>query len=210
VVTFGDSITEGAGSTYDADHRYPDALAERLRAAGRPMGVLNEGIGGNRVLTDSQWFGERGVARFWRDALAWSNVRTVIVLEGINDIGMSGWSNPLAVPRRDVSAAQIIAGYRSMIRQAHLRGVKIIGATILPFKGAGDGYYTEAGEKKRDQVNRWIRTSGAFDAVIDFEKAMADPKDPDAINPAYGSGDHLHPNDAGYRAMAAAVDIDEL
>ncbi|WP_158880721.1 SGNH/GDSL hydrolase family protein [Amycolatopsis anabasis] len=209
VVAFGDSITDGAGSTVDADNRYPDDLAERLAAAGRPRGVLNEGIGGNRVLNDSPCFGERATKRFQRDALDQPGVRTVIVLEGINDIGASDRGEfECFTPRPEVTAAQLIAGHRELIAQARSRGLKVIGATLLPYKGAM--YYSERGEAVRDEVNSWIRTSGEYDAVVDLDRATADPADPDTLRPAYDSGDHLHPNDAGYHAMAEAFDLSAL
>jgi lysophospholipase L1-like esterase len=206
VVAFGDSITDGSFSTPDANNRYPDELAERLVAARSDKAVVNAGIGGNRVLTDSPGFGDRAIARFGRDALDQPGVRTVIVLEGINDIGLGVGTE--AVP---VTSEQLIAGHRKLIRAAHARGVRIVGATILPFAGViYPGYYTEAGEKVRDAVNDWIRTGGEYDGVADFERALADPADPDRLNPAYDGGDGLHPNDAGMRAMAAAIDLDDL
>ncbi|GAA2980363.1 SGNH/GDSL hydrolase family protein [Actinokineospora diospyrosa] len=202
VVAFGDSITEGAGSTPDGDNRYPDELAERLK--GR-VPVVNAGIGGNRVLNDSTCFGDRAVDRFARDALAQPGVRTVILLEGINDIGMSEIDFECALPNTRVTAAEVIAGYRKIIRQARAKGVRIIGGTLLPYKGSD--YYRPRGEEVRDQVNTWIRTSHEFDGVVDFDRALVDPADPDALNPTYDSGDRLHPNDAGHRAMAQAVDL---
>ncbi|KOX23053.1 G-D-S-L family lipolytic protein [Saccharothrix sp. NRRL B-16348] len=205
VVAFGDSITDGTASTVDADNRYPDELAERLR--GR-RGVVNAGIGGSRVLNDSSCFGEKATARFERDALAQPDVRTVILLEGINDIGFNQFPIDCTTPNPVVTAAELIAGYRDLIGQAHAKGVRVVGGTLLPFKGAA--YYTDAGEAVRDEVNAWIRTSGEFDAVVDFDRAMADPADPDALRPAYDSGDRLHPNDVGYRAMAEAVDLSVL
>jgi lysophospholipase L1-like esterase len=204
VVAFGDSITDGVGSAAGANARWPSDLARRLDALGGPaLSVADEGIGGNRVLAGSPWFGTSAEARFGRDALDQPGVRDIIVLEGINDIGFS--ADP---PGTDVSAAQIIAGYRQLIARAHARGLKIFGATLLPFKGAG--YYTAAGEAKREAVNAWIRTSGAFDGVIDFDAVMRDPADPLMLNPAYDSGDHLHPNDAGYQAMADAISLQML
>jgi lysophospholipase L1-like esterase len=205
VVAFGDSITDGSFSTPDADNRYPDELAERLLAAGRPMGVLNAGIGGNQVLTDAAGFGERATARFQRDALDQPGVRTVIVLEGVNDLGFGAGNGTLP------TAGELIAGHRTLIRAAHARGVKVIGATILPFKGTiYPGYWTEQGEVVRDAVNDWIRTGGEYDAVADLAAAVADPADPDLIRLEFDGGDGLHPNDAGMRAMAGAVDLRTL
>ncbi|WP_308250222.1 SGNH/GDSL hydrolase family protein [Sphaerisporangium fuscum] len=206
VAAFGDSITDGLGATQDADDRYPDALARRLGGR-RP--VLNLGIGGNRLLNDSACLGERGVTRFRRDVLDQPHVKTVIVLEGINDILLGlQQPTPCTIPAVKVSAGDLIAGYRKLIRAAHERGVRIIGGTLLPIKGAQ--YDSEEAERIRDETNAWIRSSGEFDAVVDFERAVADPGDPDRIRPAFDSGDHLHPNAAGYQAMADAVDLTAL
>jgi len=205
VVAFGDSITDGAITTVDADNRYPDELVERLVAAGRPIGVVNAGIGGNGVITGGPGIGVAAVERFRRDALGQPGVRTVIVLEGINDIGMG---EAAGTP---VTAEQLITGHKALIRAAHWRGVRIIGATITPSKGCPyPGYDTPNGQAVRDAVNHWIRTSGAYDAVFDFDKAIADPADPGRIRPEYDAGDALHPNDAGMRAMAEAVDLTKL
>ena len=211
VVAIGDSITDGVGSAVDANARWPNDLARRLDAVSGPtLAVADEGVGGNRVLTDSPFYGVSAEARFERDVLDQPGVRDVIVLEGINDIGFSA-GPPLPVtgglPRQGtgVSADQIIAGYRQLIAAAHARGLRIFGATLLPFQGAG--YYSAAGEATREAVNIWIRTSRAFDGVIDFDKVMRDPADPLRLNPSYDSGDHLHPNDAGYQAMANAINL---
>ncbi|WP_189176960.1 SGNH/GDSL hydrolase family protein [Streptomyces lasiicapitis] len=207
VVTFGDSITDGVGSGVDKGNRYPDELAERFAAAGRPRGVLNHGIAGNQVTNDSNWAGEKGVVRFKKDVLSEPNVGTVIVLEGINDIGASAEGSP-GGPTPEVSARELVEGHRSLIRQAHAKGIKVVGATLTPIKGSF--YDSPANEAKREAVNHWIRTSGAYDAVVDLDRAVADPADRDRIAPAYDSGDGLHPSDAGYRAMAEAVDLDSL
>ncbi len=200
VVALGDSITDGVGSTAGADARWPNDLARRLDAlAGRTLAVADEGIGGNRVLIGARCCGASAEARFGRDALDQPGVRDIIVLEGINDIGYS---------LGDVSAARIIAGYQRLIAQAHARALRIFGATLLPFQGAGS--YTAAGEATREAVNTWIRTSGAFDGVIDFDAVMRDPADPLRLNPAYDSGDHLHPDDTGYQAMADAISLQML
>ncbi|MEU7637623.1 SGNH/GDSL hydrolase family protein [Streptomyces sp. NPDC039016] len=204
VVLFGDSITDGFGSTVDADRRYSDALAERLAAGGRPLRVLNLGIGGNLLLNDSPWFGESAGARFDREVLAQPGVRSVVVLVGLNDIGFSEVDLPTYKPNPDNSAEQLIVGYRKLIDRAHAAGVRVVGGTILPFKGSE--YHTPVAEAKRRAVNEWIRTAGAFDAVADFAAALADPADPDALRSAYDSGDFKHPDDAGYRVMAEAVD----
>jgi lysophospholipase L1-like esterase len=206
VVALGDSITDGVGSTVGGNARWPNDLAQRLDAlAGPTLSVADEGIGGNRVLAASRFFGVSAEARFARDALDQPGVRDIIVLEGINDIGFS--ASP-ANPDGAIGAAPIIAGYERLIAEAHARHVRIFGATLLPFQGAG--YYTPAGEATREAVNAWIRTSGAFDGVIDFDKVMRDPADPLRLNPVYDSGDHLHPDDAGYLAMADAVNLDML
>ncbi|MGW2018230.1 SGNH/GDSL hydrolase family protein [Streptomyces sp. NPDC001927] len=207
IVTFGDSITDGVGAGLDANNRYPDELAERFAAAGKPRSVLNHGIAGNQVTNDTTWAGEKGIARFKEDVLTEPNVRTVILLEGINDFGGSLPSD-FAAPTPEVSVERLIAGHRELIRQAHAQGIKVVGATLTPV--GGSFYDTPAVEAKRDAFNHWVRTSGAYDAVVDFDRAVADPADPDRILPAYDSGDHLHPGDAGYAAMAQALDLDAL
>ena len=211
VVTFGDSITDGAKSTVDANHRWPNTLAERLLASHKKnavLGVIDEGIGGNRILHDASGevrFGVNALARFDRDVLAQPGVRYVIVLEGINDIGHAGSSAPTS---QDVSAEEIIGGLKQLIERAHERDLKIFGATLTPFEGTVfKGYFTREKELKRKAVNEWIRTGGAFDGVIDFDKAVRDPAHPDSILPAYDGGDHLHPGDAGYKAMGEAIDL---
>ncbi|MFY9927044.1 MAG: SGNH/GDSL hydrolase family protein [Streptosporangiaceae bacterium] len=202
VVAFGDSITDGFQTSVGTNSRWPNTLARRLDAqvGGPLLAVADEGISGNRVLVSSPEFGVSAEARFERDALDVPGVRDIIVLEGINDLGFSHGVG--------VSAAQLIAGYRRLIAMAHARGLKIYGGTILPYQGSG--YYSLAGEAEREAVNTWIRTSGAFDGVIDFDAVMADPGDPLRLNPAYNSGDNLHPNDAGYEAMANAIDLQML
>jgi lysophospholipase L1-like esterase len=205
VATLGDSITDGFNSTVDANHRYPNFLARRLLTLPRRFSeaVVNAGISGNRVLNDSECCGVNALARFDRDVLAEPGVRDVIVLEGINDIGFSQLTDPGTAPHTNVSAAQIIFGYQQLILQAHLQGLRIFGGTLLPFEGAG--YADAAGEAKREAVNDWIRNRSGFDGIIDFDRATRDPAHPTRLLPAYDSGDHLHPNDAGYAAMAAAI-----
>jgi lysophospholipase L1-like esterase len=209
VVAFGDSITDGVGTPANADARWPNFLAQRFNArSGSALAVVDEGIGGNRVLNPARCCGVSALARFGRDVRAQPGARDVIVLEGINDIGFSQSHGPLTAPHTDVSALAIVAGYERLVAAAHAAGLKIFGATLTPFRGAR--YWTPAGEIKREAVNRWIRTSGAFDGVIDFAAVVADPADPERLNAAYDSGDHLHPNSAGYRAMAAAINLSAL
>jgi lysophospholipase L1-like esterase len=209
VVALGDSITDGVGSPVNANARWPNDLARRLAALrGSTLSVVDEGIGGNRVLNDSPCCGVNAVARFDRDVRDQAAARDVIVLEGINDIGFSASPSALTVPHTDVSAAQIIGGYEQLIALAHAAGLRIFGATLTPFAGAR--YWTPVGERKREAVNRWILTAHAFDGVVDFAAATADPRDPERLAPAYDSGDHLHPDAAGYRAMAAAIDLRAL
>ncbi|WP_031465846.1 SGNH/GDSL hydrolase family protein [Sciscionella sediminilitoris] len=208
VVPFGDSITDGTNSTVDADNRYPDELAERLRAAGSTDTVLDSGVSGNRVLHDSPCFGERALARFGRDVLDRPGVRSTIILEGINDIGASAQPSECFLPNTRVTDRQLIAGYQRLIHAARARGITVLGATLLPYQGAS--YYSPQGELVRERVNDWIRHSGAYDAVVDFDRVMRDPAHPKKLNPAYDSGDALHPNDRGYRAMAGAIDLGKL
>lgn len=198
VVAIGDSITDGSKATDNTNQRWPDYLARRLQAesGGQRLGVVDAGIGGNRVVTDSP-SAQQGIAavtRFSHDVLTQPGVKNAIVLEGINDINNTS-----------VTADQITADYQTMINQAHQAGVRIIGGTILP-----NSTQTAAKAAIRDQVNQWIRTSGAFDAVIDFDAALRDPANPAQLLPAYDSGDHLHPNSAGMQVMANTVNLSLL
>ena len=211
IVAFGDSITDGVGATPGKDLRWPDQLADRLQAAGRhDLAVADEGISGNRVLNDG--FGVSALQRFDRDVLATPGLRYVIVFEGINDIGISFMKRdgPTAsfmngLPGGPVTADDIISGYRQLIARAHEHGVKIFGATVTPYEGAAT--FSPEGEAARQAVNHWIRTSGAFDGVIDFDKAWRDPAHPGQILKGLHMGDHLHGSDAGYRALANAIDL---
>ena len=209
VVTFGDSITDGAASTPDANHRWPDYLAERLHAAGANVAVINQGISGARILRDRM--GDNALARFDRDVLSQPHADTVVLMMGINDIG---WPGTILVPEGEPAptAEDIIVGYQQLIERAHGKGLRIIGATLTPFEDtfAGHplfGYYNEEKEVKRQKVNEWIRTSGEFDAVIDFDAATQDAKNPKHIRAEFDSGDHLHPQDTGYKAMAESIDL---
>ncbi len=209
VVAFGDSITDGVGSPAGANARWPNDLARRFAARGSAtMSVVDEGIGGNRVLHGAPCCGDSALARFERDVRDQAGVRDVVLLEGVNDIGYSQQRGPLTAPHTNVSALEIVDGYERIIGLAHAAGLRIFGATLTPFEGAR--YWTPAGEAKREAVNRWILTSGAFDGVIDFASALAEPGDPERLNPIYDSGDHLHPNARGYRAMAAAINLNAL
>ena len=208
LVALGDSLTDGNGSTIDANHRWPDLLANRLsKAPGRQLtAVVNDGINGNRLLHDN--FGPSALERFDRDVLAVPGASTVIVLLGLNDFGLPGF---LGTPSEIVSAADVIAAYRQLIVRAHDSGLVIYASTLLPYEGnIYPGYYTPEGEMKRQTVNAWIRSSHEFDAVIDFDQVVRDPGHPTRLLPAFDSGDHLHPNDAGYAAMANAVDLELL
>lgn len=209
IAALGESTTDGAQSTVDANHRWPDYLARRLAARPDLMtGVLNEGLDGNRLLHDG--LGPNGLARFERDVLGQSGLSHVIVYFGVNDIG-SGWPGGLN-PDQEVSFDQIIQAYRQLIVRAHTRGIKIFGATVTPFKGffvpgTPFGLWSPANEIKRRQVNSWIRTSGEFDGVIDFDRVLRDPNDPSQLSAQYDSGDHGHPTDQGYEAMADSIDL---
>jgi len=200
IVTLGDSLTDGMNSTLDANKRWPDRLAERLLDRRRPhlLSVVNEGISGNRVLHDV--FGPDALARFDRDVIAQSGVAFVTLLQGTDDIGLSA-----IVPSQVVTPDQIIQGYRQLIERAHVKHVRIFGATLTPLEGAR--LYTPAIEANRQALNAFIRTSGEFDDVLDFDFVTRDPTHPTRLLPSYDSGDHIHPNDAGYKAMADSIDL---
>jgi lysophospholipase L1-like esterase len=204
VVAFGDSQTDGFASSFDASKRYPNQLDDRLKAAGLARtGVANAGISGNRWLND--FAGPSGNSRFDRDVLGVTGATDVIILEGVNDIGFA--VDP--APFQAVSAQQIIDSIAAAVGKAKARGLKVFVGTLLPYRGAG--YFSEDGEVKRQAVNAWIRANSAgADGVIDFAQVMASAADASVMNPAYDSGDHLHPNDTGYAAMAAAVDLSRL
>ena len=232
IVALGSSLTDGDGSTKDANRRWPDVLAERLQKAGGrdELGVLNEGIIGNRLLSDSDsphqaggppplgavfaqlgpTLGQSGLARFERDVLGQAGVRYVIVGLGVNDILFPGSFIPAT---ENVNSQSVISGYRQLIARGHKKGIRVIGSTIPPFEHAifpspfFDGFYTPEKENVRQQVNAWIRGSGEFDGVIDFDEAVRDPNHRTQILPAYDSGDHLHVNDAGNVAQGNAIPL---
>jgi lysophospholipase L1-like esterase len=204
IVALGDSLTDANISTIDAFCRWPDQLSRRLqaRAAGRPMGIMNQGLGGNRILHDVR--GDSGLRRFDRDVLAQPGVTHAIVMLGTNDL-----RNRWARPEEEVTAEQMIAGLKQLAVRARTRGIKIFGATLTPYENETFlvGAWTPEREAKRLAVNAWIRDGGAFDAVVDFDQALRDPAHPARMLPIYDCGDHLHPSDLGYNAMGDAVDL---
>jgi lysophospholipase L1-like esterase len=202
IVAFGDSITDGAHSTRDANARWPDVLAHRLQADKKTahLGVLNEGIGGNRILHDTT--GPSALARFDRDVLAQAGVKYLIIMESINDIGHA--TDPTK-PYDIITPDDLIIGLSQLASRAHTHGIKVFGATLTPFVGAK--YQTPAGEEMRQAINKWIRTTNQFDGVIDFDKVTTDPTHPGMFLVLDDSGDHLHPGDAGYRAMGESIDL---
>ncbi|PYQ60424.1 MAG: GDSL family lipase [Acidobacteria bacterium] len=219
IVAFGSSLTDGDGSTTDRNKRFPDILAERLQNDGRAeLGVLNEGVIGNRLLSDSPpetvhlfgaALGQAGLTRFQRDVLDQSGVKFVIVGLGINDIAFPGSFTP---QNQMVTAGNLISGYRQLIKRAHREGIRVIGTTMPPiensfFKDPPLTFFTPEKEAVRQKVNDWILNGKEFDAVIDFDAVVRDPSRPTRILPAYDSGDHLHPNDAGYIAQANAIPL---
>jgi lysophospholipase L1-like esterase len=216
IVAFGDSVTDGDQSTLDADHNWTSDLIRRL---GSKLAIVNAGIGGNRLLSDGPGagsgfgagFGLSGLARFDRDALGQPGVTHIVLLEGLNDIGFPGaklGARYLADPADVRTAEDLIDGYHQLISRAHAYGVRLIGATISPFEGVDlPGYYSESKEAIRLTVNKWIRSSGSFDGVIDFDAVLRDPDQPSRLLSRFASKDHLHPNDLGYQAMADAIDL---
>jgi lysophospholipase L1-like esterase len=204
IVALGDSLTDANISTIDAFCRWPDQLSRRLqaRADGRPMAVMNQGLGGNRILHDIR--GDSGLRRFDRDVLAQPGVTHAIVMLGTNDL-----RNRWAKPEEEVTAEAMIAGLKQLAVRARTRGIKIFGATLTPYENETFlvGAWTPEREAKRQAVNAWIRDGGAFDAVVDFDRALRDPAHPARMLPIYDCGDHLHPSDLGYCAMGDAVDL---
>lgn len=213
LVFFGDSITDGNCSTVDANNRWPDHIAKRLLEAGhKDVSVVNHAYSGNRVLSNGM--GVNALARLDDHVLSQPRLSTVVFMMGINDIGWPG-PNAITPDDKEPTADDIITGYKQIIDRTHAAGARIVGATLTPFidtfKGSPtEGYYTPEKDKIRRAVNDWIRTSGAFDAVIDFDKLVEDPARPGYIRDDYDCGDNLHPNDAGYKAMADSVDLDVL
>jgi lysophospholipase L1-like esterase len=212
LVVLGDSITDGAGSTANANHRWPDLLANRLAAgAGQHWGVVNMGIGGNQLLSDGA--GQSALARFDRDVAATPGARAVIIFEGINDLGVAlgPTGGPFAAiakawaPSGPVTFERMIAGYRQLTARAHAKGLKVIIATVTPYEGAI--YFSPEGEAVRQAINGWIRSDHEIDGFLDFDAAVRDPQKPSQIKDGLHMGDHLHGNDAGYEAMVAKIDL---
>ena len=204
VIALGDSLTDANISTMDAYCRWPDQLSRRLQArrGGRPMGVMNQGLGGNRILHDLR--GDSGLRRFDRDVIAQPGVTHVIVMLGTNDL-----RNRWAKPEEEITADQMIAGLKQLAVRARTAGIKIFGATLTPFENETflPGAWTPIREQTRQTVNEWVREGGAFDAVIDFDRAVRDPEHPTSMLPMYDCGDHLHPSDLGYNKMGDAIDL---
>jgi lysophospholipase L1-like esterase len=205
IVALGDSITDGHNATTNGNDRWTDVLAKRLIAAHRAIAVINEGIGGNHLLTDG--LGPNTLARFDRDVLAPAGVRYVIVLEGINDLGKLSLEAAPTPTDHDALVAGIIGAYQQIVLRAHAHGIKVIGATVMPFIGSDYYHPGPVNEADRQAVNRWIRTPGNFDAVVDFDALMRDPSNPGILAPGLGSSDHLHPTPQGYAAMGDAIPL---
>jgi lysophospholipase L1-like esterase len=207
IVTLGDSITDGHGATTDGNDRWPDLLAKRLQSdrGKKEFAVLNQGIGGNRLLLDG--LGPNALARFDHDVLAQPGVRYVIVLEGVNDIGMLARTSEVAAAEHESMVKNIIAAYEQIVSRAHPHGIQVIGATILPFADSAFYHPSPATEADRQAINAWIRGAGHFDAFVDFDEVTRDPQHPDHLLPGFDSGDHLHPSPAGFAAMANAVPL---
>ncbi|WP_223167652.1 GDSL-type esterase/lipase family protein [Nonomuraea sp. SYSU D8015] len=207
VVAFGDSLIDGVGSSAGADVRFVDQLAERLSTAARPLATVNAGIAGGSLLSGSPCYGDRAADRFQRDVLDRPGVRAVIVHLGANDLGLPQAGGACAGSKAKVTVQQLIAGHRKLVESARARGVKVVGVTIGPLRDALFPYWNQEVEEARNALNRWIRTSGTYDAVLDADHAMADPATPDRSRPGYLFMDGLHPNDAGHHAIAAALDL---
>ncbi|WP_284117802.1 SGNH/GDSL hydrolase family protein [Acinetobacter seifertii] len=209
VAVIGDSITDGATATLDANSRWTDFLAKRLSA--HQVAVINSGISGNRLLTDGM--GDSVLKRLNSEVFQYSGVKSLIVLIGINDIS---WPSTAFASKQQIPSFEALTeGYQRVVREAHQQGMQVIGATLLPFSGALpntplDNYYQPNKDELRQRINQWIRTSHTFDGVIDLDNGLKDPKHPDRLNPIYDSGDHLHPNDRGNHHMAELVQLDQI
>ena len=207
LVALGDSITDGHGATTNGNDRWTDVLAQRLQASAqtRTIGVSNQGIGGNHLLTDG--LGPNVLARFDHDVLAPAGVRWLIVFEGVNDLGGLARDGEVPPAAHEAFVARVLAAYQQVIARAHAHGLRVYGATITPYVGSGYYHPDPLSEADRQAVNAWIRTAGHFDAVIEFDSVVRDPAHPDHLLPAYDCGDHLHPSPAGYKAMAESIPL---
>ncbi|HEY0795289.1 MAG TPA: SGNH/GDSL hydrolase family protein [Acidisarcina sp.] len=207
IVVLGDSITDGHGSTVNGNDRWPDVLARRLQSTPetRRLGVLNQGIGGNHLLTDG--LGPNAIARFDRDVLARAGVGYLMVLEGVNDLGGLTRDGDVSAAEHEALVRRIVSAYEQIIARAHSAAIKVVGATILPYTGSGYYHPGAASEADRQRINKWIRSPGHFDSVVDFDEITTDPKHPDRLLPVYDSGDHLHPSPAGHQAMGEAIPL---
>lgn len=207
IVALGDSITDGHAATTNGNDRWTDVLAERLQASAstRNLGVLNAGIGGNHLLIDG--LGPNALARLDRDVLAQTGVHWLILLEGVNDLGGLTRNGPASAAEHRAMVSRILSAYRQIIVRAHAHGIRVIGATITPFAGSDYYHPGPSTEADRNAINTWILRSGHFDGVLDFARVLCDPKDPERLSPIYDSGDHLHPNPAGYRALGNSIPV---
>ena len=207
IVTLGDSITDGHGATTDGNDRWPDMLARHLHSDKKlaTMSVLNEGIGGNRLLLDG--LGPNVLARFDRDVLAQPGVKFLIVLEGVNDLGTLTRDHDVSSEEHATLVRRILSAYEQIALRAHVHGIRVIGATILPYEGSDYYHPGPANEADRQAINQWIRSTKDFDAVVDFDALTRDPAHPGRLLPAFDSGDHLHPSPAGYKAMGEAIPL---
>jgi lysophospholipase L1-like esterase len=207
VVALGDSITDGHGATTNGNDRWTDVLAQRLQgtAETRNIGVSNQGIGGNHLLTDG--LGPNALARFDRDVLAPAGVRWLIVFEGVNDLGELGRDGEVSAAEHAVRVQRVLAAYQQIIARAHAHGLRVYGATITPYVGSTYYHPGPLSEADRQAVNQWIRGAEHFDAVVDFDRVLRDPEHAERLLPEYDCGDHLHPSPAGYKAMGNAVSL---
>jgi lysophospholipase L1-like esterase len=207
VVVLGDSITDGHGATTNGNDRWTDVLAARLQASAetRDVGVSNQGIGGNHLLTDG--LGPNALARFDRDVLAQAGVRWLIVFEGVNDLGGLARNGEVTPAEHTALVVRVLAAYQQIITRAHAHGIRVVGGTITPYVGSEYYHPGPLSEADRQAVNTWIRAAGHFDAVVDFDAVLRDPHSPDRLLPAFDCGDHLHPSPAGYRAMGEAIQL---
>jgi lysophospholipase L1-like esterase len=209
IVAYGDSITDGVGSTAGANRRWPDVLANRLHAAGKQWAVANAAISGNRILQPGM--GESALSRFDEDVLSLPDVKYLIIFEGVNDLGNQfgrrGPNQPVlpGLTQDTITADQMIAGYKQLVERAHVKNIKVIGSPIGPYKGAA--YWSEEGEAARQKINNWILTSGTFDGIVRLDTAFADPADPARMREGYHMGDHLHGSDAGLKAVGDSIDL---